>query len=117
MTEESRMAKVQKIMKLLGYNSEFSVVDRNQIREWLATLELSPGFRDYIKDRDLIILKTLGEEAQSEKMRLILIGQRMELKYLAGSVREEMAKRERESKKLDTQIHKDNKKQKIFSKI
>ena len=110
MTEESRMAKVQQIMKLLGYNSEFTGVNKDLIREWFATLELSPGFRDYIKDRDLTILKTLGEEAQSEKMRLILIGQRMELKYLAGSVREEMAKREREAKKHNQKMYAKSKK-------
>ena len=82
------------LLRLLSENQTFEGIDDRKIENWLATQYQHMGFREFVKKRDLTILKTLGMGVEG-KAHNMLCGQRLELLRLLKSAEQAHKKLER----------------------
>lgn len=90
---------IKLLFQVLFPELEYRGIDEKRINEWLAQQANQVGFYDYFRQRDLTLLKTLGQGLE-DKDYLLRVGQRMELLHLISKVDEAHKKKEAELKKL-----------------
>jgi hypothetical protein len=77
---------VKLLFRLLGFPFKLEKIDENRRYNWLISIHGNGKFIDYFKKRDLSILKSLGM-IQEKENQWMLIGQRLELLYLADQAK------------------------------
>lgn len=85
------------LFRLLDKSESYAKIDEEAIQEWLANQAISRGFKEYVRKRDLQLLKTLGVGLTEENNR-IWLGQRYELLRLY-QIATETAKKDATGKK------------------
>ncbi|MFA5457852.1 MAG: hypothetical protein WC261_09510 [Synergistaceae bacterium] len=88
---------LQLLFRLLDKSESYANIDEEAIQEWLANQATTKGFKEYIRKRDLQLLKTLGVGLTEENNR-IWLGQRYELLRLY-QIATETAKKDATGKK------------------
>lgn len=73
------------LFHLLIDDETYQGIDDRRIELWLQMMFTNVGFRDYVRKRDLQILKTLGAGV-SETNYHIYLGQRLEILHLLKEV-------------------------------
>lgn len=86
---------IRLLFKLINKNDDYSGIKDKVISQWLVGLDNVPGFREYVRKRDLHILKMFGTGMTRDKM-LIYMGQRMELFNLLDEAKK--ARKNKEAK-------------------
>lgn len=84
---------------------EYNDIDDKHIDQWLARNHSDRGFIDYIRKRDLTLLKTMGM-IQPEKENLIYGGQRLEILTLMNDSYNAFKKLETERKNKQKELEK-----------
>lgn len=81
------------LIKLLdrGNVETFQGIDDEAIGNWLAEQTAQQGFRDYVRKRDLQILKAFGNLLDRDSY-ILLVGQRLELLRLFHQAEESYQK-------------------------
>jgi hypothetical protein len=89
------------LFRLLGPISthEYQDIDDKHIDNWLDRQFKDPGFRDYIRKRDLTLLKSMGTFLPREDYA-IQCGQRLEMMTLLQAVHTTHERLEKERKAL-----------------
>ncbi len=89
------------LFRLLDKKEVYANIDDDKINEWLARQPQEPGFREYIRKRDLQLLKTIGMGISQENS-VLWTGQRFELLRLAQIAQEAMENKGRKKKSNKT---------------
>jgi len=66
------------LFRLLDKRETYANIDEERIEEWLSRQPNEPGFREYVRKRDLQLLKTIGMGI-SQANTTVWVGQRYEL--------------------------------------
>lgn len=66
----------------MGLREDYLDIDDEAISKWLAACYQSKGFREYVRKRDLILLKTMGTGSFDR----LFLGQRFEILKLLQEV-------------------------------
>ena len=85
---------IKLLLRLLGNNQGFDGINNDKVEQWLARQYQDFGFRDYLKKRDLSLLKTLGMGIGG-KSYLMVCGQRAEVLGLLKGVEQAHKKLEK----------------------
>ena len=84
---------IKLLFRVLDKKEVYANIDEERIEEWLSRQPNEPGFREYIRKRDLQLLKTIGMGISQENMN-VWVGQRYELLRMA-----QIAQKAKERKK------------------
>lgn len=87
---------IRLLFKLINKNEDYASINDDVIKQWLVGVSDVPGFREYVRKRDLHILKMFGTGMSRDKM-LVYMGQRLELFKMLEEAKK--AKKEEEKKK------------------
>lgn len=98
------------LFRLIGRKDHFIGIDEEAIKDFLSTAYKHPGFREYIRKRDLTLLRTFGNGLDPEKAESWL-GQRFEIMKLMDTAKKASKAKEKEQKERDKQ-HKRSKNKK-----
>lgn len=69
---------IRLLFHLLDKSESYANIDEDAIEEWLINQAPTKGFKEYIRKRDLQLLKTIGTGLTEENNK-IWLGQRFEL--------------------------------------
>ncbi len=89
------------LFRLLDKKEVYANINEDRINEWLARQPQEPGFREYVRKRDLQLLKTIGMGISQENSA-VWTGQRFELLRLAQIAQQAMEDKGRKSKSKKT---------------
>jgi len=73
---------VKWLLKAMDQKGDYFEIDEEAIEKWLATNFKNPGFREYVRKRDLTLLKTIG----AGDFDRLFLGQRFEILKLTQEV-------------------------------
>ena len=86
------------LFRLLDNNDTYSGIDDERIEKWLGEQGKQAGFREYVRKRDLQLLKTFGTGLTGDTATL-WIGQRLELFRLMNEVNKKVEKEDKSKEK------------------
>ena len=73
-----RILLIKLLFRLLDKSESYANINEDQIQKWLVSQATSRGFQEYVRKRDLQLLKTIGTGLTEENNK-VWLGQRFEL--------------------------------------
>lgn len=104
---------IRLLFSLIGPRSsrEYQGIDDKSINKWLERQYRDPGFHDYIRKRDITLLKSIGTFLPRDDYA-VRCGQRLELMTLLQDVNDVYEKFEKERRLLREKVDKEDDKNK-----
>jgi hypothetical protein len=66
-----RQLLIKLLLRLLDNNRTFDGINNDRIEQWLSQQYQNFGFMDYLKKRDLTLLKTLGMGVETKSYLML----------------------------------------------